>query len=618
MRSLLESASRLKAHKVVLAIAGVLWCLGWVVVPSEARLAWGVLGGVSTYFILLEVIRRRRRQNASRNDWLVLLEGAVLLLVLPALVIGFVGDRITGDPIGNLPLEARAHALLRAGEPMMAEGELARRVKEHPEDIPAHRLRMYAHFQVPKYIAKHHERNDTTIREEYENWAEMHRPGLAPIGPLALGMYYRFLHDPERALLELGKVPSSDLTEIEFERGCCLEELGRYTEAVGAFRRVANVDKGNRAAISHLVRNHANLGDYGELKRIYSEVPQTREFTQETYRKFLFHEGHWGDYVGELLFNKPEGFIPWFLAGITFLLWFAAIRFWDRYESEPLWIALGTVALGAGMSQFVFVVDDLRAQLFAAGLGHGVFSDLAYCVVGIGLVEESIKWLPVGLVHRFTRHINEPVDWGIYGAYSALGFAISENVLYHQGIGSGTVMPRAMLSVPFHLCLTAMTGIVFFEARRIGIRRIPAFTAALGLSAVIHGLYDFWIVGPWEGLGIVAFFIATWLLIGFKYSLEQILARSPFRKGAVSETYPGGRWFLLGFFLLLMVTFAVRIGEVGATRAWPQLLALTLLNGLSLGYLYLLGSLMIPVEPKPLVPKGVHEFLKRRGWLEVK
>jgi hypothetical protein len=62
----------------------------------------------------------------------------------------------------------------------------------------------------------------------------------------------------------------------------------------------------------------------------------------------------------------------------------------------------------------VFVVDDLRAQLFAAGLGHGIFSDLVYYVVGIGLVEESVTWVPVGLVHRFTRHINEPVDWGIY------------------------------------------------------------------------------------------------------------------------------------------------------------------------------------------------------------
>jgi hypothetical protein len=99
-----------------------------------------------------------------------------------------------------------------------------------------------------------------------------------------------------------------------------------------------------------LVRNHANLGDYGELERIYTGVPEIRECTRETYRKFLFHEGRWVDYVRELLTINDEGFVPWFLAGITFLLWFAAIRYWDRYESEPLWIAFGTVGLGAGMS----------------------------------------------------------------------------------------------------------------------------------------------------------------------------------------------------------------------------------------------------------------------------
>jgi hypothetical protein len=141
-----------------------------------------------------------------------------LKLVLPAVVIGFVGYRITGDPIGSLPTEAGARAFLRAGEAMIAEGELAKRIIEHREDVAAHRLRMYAHFQVPKYIAKHHERDGTTIREEYEHWTETHRPELAPIGPLALGMYYRYLHDPQRALVELGKTTNCDLMEIEFEQ----------------------------------------------------------------------------------------------------------------------------------------------------------------------------------------------------------------------------------------------------------------------------------------------------------------------------------------------------------------------------------------------------------------
>jgi RsiW-degrading membrane proteinase PrsW (M82 family) len=606
-----NAASGARVHPRWLVVAATVWALGWTVVPAAARLAWGTLAPVVAYYGLL------RRWPPPNDTLRALLVNAMLLFVVPALAIGLVGHLLVGDPLEGLSATERARALLKAGEAARAEAEFERYLGKHPEDVHAHRMRVWAHFRIPTRVGKYRRRDDATIRKQYEHWSASHPPELAPIGPLALGIYYRALRDPRRALAKLDAANAPGFPGMQLERGLCLEELGRYDEAARTLRRVADAHPGEAAAISGLARSFAALGNHDELKRLFSELPGSREFAPDIYRKLLLRERRVGEYLVALWSVPRAGFVEYFLAGLTFVLWFAAIRFWDRFESEPLWIALGTVALGAAMCPLAFMVDDLRAQFFVAGLGGGIASDLIYCIVGIGLVEETAKILPVGLVRRFTRHVDEPVDWGIYGAYSALGFAVSENILYHKGLGSGTVVPRAMLSVPFHLCLTAMTGILFFEARRIGMRGVPALAVALGFSAVVHGLYDFFIIGPWEGLGIVAFGVAVLVFGVFKRSLELTLSRSPFREGTRRQTHAGGRFFLLGFFMLLMMSFAVRIGEIGATRAWGQLVLVTVLNSLGLMVLFILGSLGIPGQPTAIAPRAVRDFLQRRGWLEV-
>ena len=61
--------------------------------------------------------------------------------------------------------------------------------------------------------------------------------------------------------------------------------------------------------------------------------------------------------------------------------------------------------------------------------------------------------------------------------------------------------------------------------------------------------------------------------------------------------------------MLLAVSFALRIGEVGVRGAWGQVFFVTLGNRLGLLALW---SFVIPAEAKAIVPKALVALLERR------
>ena len=60
----------------------------------------------------------------------------------------------------------------------------------------------------------------------------------------------------------------------------------------------------------------------------------------------------------------------------------------------------------------------------------GFTTDVETEVVPKGLSEEIIKIIPVLIILKTTKFINEPIDYIIYSSISALGFAFIENIQY--------------------------------------------------------------------------------------------------------------------------------------------------------------------------------------------
>ena len=164
-----------------------------------------------------------------------------------------------------------------------------------------------------------------------------------------------------------------------------------------------------------------------------------------------------------------------------FWLWLFYRR--DRWEPEPKSLVI-RVFLAGGL------VAGLALLLQRALPGpHDPLYDF---FVRVALVEEFCKLLPVLVVARHSRHLNEPMDGILYAVASALGFATVENVLYALWLGPAILVARAFTSTLAHV---ALSGLVGYQIGRWktggGAGKVWfAFFTVVGL----HGAYDLLLV----------------------------------------------------------------------------------------------------------------------------
>jgi RsiW-degrading membrane proteinase PrsW (M82 family) len=138
---------------------------------------------------------------------------------------------------------------------------------------------------------------------------------------------------------------------------------------------------------------------------------------------------------------------------------------------------------------------------------HNPMLSLVSCVLGIGIVEELIKVIPVILILHFTRTVIKPQTAVFYGLISGIAFGVFEGVHYQMGanyqllwtygIEAGYLSSylsniARLTSLPFlHAVWTGIAsyyvGFAFLYPRY----RISLYLLALFVPAVLHGLYDF-------------------------------------------------------------------------------------------------------------------------------
>jgi RsiW-degrading membrane proteinase PrsW (M82 family) len=197
------------------------------------------------------------------------------------------------------------------------------------------------------------------------------------------------------------------------------------------------------------------------------------------------------------------------------------IAFWaayhihvDRHLPEPathlaLAFALGVASFFLGMLMYRGLgVLGLRFDAYELARGNlpGLF---LFAVLGIGVIEESVKLIPfLAVVLRF-REFDEPIDGIVYASFIALGFAAVENFNYLQFLTTSAAYARGFVGPVVHIVFASIWG--YYIGRAWLRRRRVALTvfASLAFSALIHGIYDFAVIGlPQPGMAIAAFLIA--------------------------------------------------------------------------------------------------------------
>lgn len=181
-------------------------------------------------------------------------------------------------------------------------------------------------------------------------------------------------------------------------------------------------------------------------------------------------------YLGEII-----GFMFAFIPAVTVYIWVPRII--DRFEPEPWWTLAMAFFWGAiGAMGFAYVINTVMSVVggeigFAIGgrSGANLGSQVLGASISAPFVEEAMKGSFVLGMFLFLRsEFDGPVDGVIYGMFAALGFAMTENMLYYSRAladshgGSAFAFQfllRGVLKPWGHPFYTAITGLGLGIAR---------------------------------------------------------------------------------------------------------------------------------------------------------
>lgn len=207
-----------------------------------------------------------------------------------------------------------------------------------------------------------------------------------------------------------------------------------------------------------------------------------------------------------LIYSLIAVFIAW--------IWVDYFRLIDLFHKEDLGKLLMMFVGGALSTLPVLGLDSLIGHLDFMNLNGNMFHDFMYCFLGIGLVEELAKILPVIVAYKFVqKNAPEPIDLLAFFCVSALGFSAAENVIYFFNKGPDLITGRAILATVSHMFNTALFtyGIIrykyYFSNNNFFVILVYFILAALS-----HGFYDFWLLydfGPGGKFVTIFYFLIT-------------------------------------------------------------------------------------------------------------
>ncbi len=184
---------------------------------------------------------------------------------------------------------------------------------------------------------------------------------------------------------------------------------------------------------------------------------------------------------------------------VSFLIsytWYRYLTWLDPFEREGRGWELAVFIAGCAVVFLVQPLSDLLIPALGLRLDGTFLNDWWYCVIGIGLIEESVKLLPLLAILMLTRQADEPFDLILYGSISALAFAFVENIQYLERTGLFAVGGRALYASVAHMFFTSLIAYAMALARHRGRSMVLPGLFGLLLASLAHGFYNFWLMAP--------------------------------------------------------------------------------------------------------------------------
>ncbi len=374
--------------------------------------------------------------------------------------------------------------------------------------------------------------NEKDLIDIYWNYTDYSDSHANDIGFYCLGLISSMKQDHNNALIYFTQVSNDKLKYLNNSIGRVYSGIKDFDKAEKYYYKAIETGGNVEGAYSNLINLYYSQQRLDNLYTLLKDSNARKYFPSHLKRYMFLSKYNLIGYFGSVFSYtyKNQNLIGFLGALLVMLCWLFYLRRIDIYEPEKWKHILLIFVLGVIFSEFTFLLSDLNSMFTGFKLNGGVLNDLFYCIIGIGAIEELVKILPVILILKYTKAINEPVDYLIYGSISALGFAFAENLLYFNSYGPHIIMGRALTAVVFHMFLTSLAAYgLMLNKYKSSKGFLTDFLKYFILAAIIHGLYDFWLMNPIVNrFGMLSMVILVFCLSFFNTLISNSLSNSEF------------------------------------------------------------------------------------------
>ncbi len=390
---------------------------------------------------------------------------------------------------------------MKANRPELADKTWADIIKKDNKNISNHHDYIINHFDIPKKTIvgedKVEYRDDVTIGNYYDTLSHSQDSVLADNGYYGRGLFLSSTGEDNLALAHFKKVKNKKLIYLNNSMGCVYESLGASERAEWYYRKEIEINGNLDAAYNNLIRILYKNSENEELTKILENAETNKYFPNGIKQLFYFKTGQPLNYFLTLFERVFSGLTIWgFMAAFLIMVsWVIYLRKIDIFDVEKWKNIILVLIMGMVLTFLVDPLSDFNRQVLGFTLNGNLLNDFLYCVFGIGAIEELAKIIPLLLVLRFTKIINEPFDYIVYASLSALGFAFIENLLYFSNHNLQIIHGRALTAVVSHMFDSSIIayGLILNKYKR---QKNPVlnFLMFYGLASLAHGFYDFWLI----------------------------------------------------------------------------------------------------------------------------
>ena len=215
----------------------------------------------------------------------------------------------------------------------------------------------------------------------------------------------------------------------------------------------------------------------------------------------------------------PIALLAGFIAAtIPVPLYIGLVLWIDRYEAEPGWMLATAFFWGALVATFFAFLLNTTSQGVVGALSNANAGEAFAAVISAPIVEESGKAFILFVFFFWKKdEFDGVVDGIVYASMTALGFAMTENILYYgkaaaAGGGSLTLIfvIRGFFAPFSHPLFTSLTGIGLGLSRQSTNTAVKILTPIVGLLMAIF-MHSIWNGSAVFGGGLV--FVLTYIVV---------------------------------------------------------------------------------------------------------